>query len=182
MTDAILYCENHPNRETSLRCNRCGKPICVSCAVQTPVGYRCRECVRGQQDVFETASNLQLGLAFGISAIGAAIAIAIIGSFGIFFGIILSPIAGGGLAEIVRWAMRGGRSRNLPIAAAAGAAAGILLYAVISLAPVFLLFSSLPEGVGIAQFLGGVAFQFLPLVYGALMIGTLFYRLRGIRI
>ncbi len=43
----IPTCANHPERETGLRCNRCGKPICSQCAVQTPVGYRCRECVRG---------------------------------------------------------------------------------------------------------------------------------------
>ena len=35
-----LTCANHPDRETLLRCNKCGKPICISCAVRTPVGYR----------------------------------------------------------------------------------------------------------------------------------------------
>ena len=39
--------------ETSLRCNKCGKPICAKCAVRTPTGYRCKECVRGQQKIFE---------------------------------------------------------------------------------------------------------------------------------
>ncbi len=42
------YCANHPGVETSLRCNKCGKPICAKCAVRTPTGYRCKECVRGQ--------------------------------------------------------------------------------------------------------------------------------------
>src|SRR4030043_298820 len=55
MTEVVLTCANHPNRETSLRCKRCNKPICSSCAVLTPVGYRCRECVRGQQATFDTA-------------------------------------------------------------------------------------------------------------------------------
>lgn len=41
---AALHCANHPNTETILRCSRCGKPICVRCVVQTPVGGRCREC------------------------------------------------------------------------------------------------------------------------------------------
>jgi len=41
---SVLYCANHPSVETSLRCSRCGKPICVRCVVQTPVGGRCREC------------------------------------------------------------------------------------------------------------------------------------------
>ncbi len=49
-----LYCANHPHRETSLRCNRCEKAICPECAVLTPIGYRCQECVRAQQKTFDT--------------------------------------------------------------------------------------------------------------------------------
>jgi len=41
---APLRCANHPDTETNLRCSRCGKPICVRCVVQTPVGGRCRQC------------------------------------------------------------------------------------------------------------------------------------------
>ena len=33
-----LCCVNHPNKETYLRCNKCGQPICTKCAVGTPVG------------------------------------------------------------------------------------------------------------------------------------------------
>src|SRR5690606_10430831 len=40
-----LYCTVHPTRATLLRCNRCGRPMCTDCAVQHPVGLRCRECV-----------------------------------------------------------------------------------------------------------------------------------------
>jgi len=49
----VMYCYVHPDRETLLRCNRCERPICQSCAVLTPTGYRCKECVRGQQKIFE---------------------------------------------------------------------------------------------------------------------------------
>lgn len=41
-----LYCANHPNVPTYLRCGRCGKPICAKCRVATPVGHRCIECAR----------------------------------------------------------------------------------------------------------------------------------------
>ena len=41
---APFRCANHPDTETYLRCSRCGKPICVRCSIQTPVGARCREC------------------------------------------------------------------------------------------------------------------------------------------
>ena len=47
-----MYCVNHPDVETYLRCNKCGRPICPKCAVRTPVGYRCRDCVQAHQQVF----------------------------------------------------------------------------------------------------------------------------------
>jgi hypothetical protein len=41
-----LYCVNHPERETLLRCGKCGQPICPECAVRHPVGLRCPQCAR----------------------------------------------------------------------------------------------------------------------------------------
>ena len=58
-----LSCANHPGRSTQLRCNRCGKPICSSCANSTPVGYRCPECIREQEDVYFTATPFNYLLA-----------------------------------------------------------------------------------------------------------------------
>src|SRR4030043_252957 len=75
MTEVVLTCANHPNRETSLRCKRCNKPICASCAVLTPVGYRCRECVRGQQATFDTAGVGALGVGAVVSAVGTGAAL-----------------------------------------------------------------------------------------------------------
>ncbi len=46
MTEEVMHCANHPNRETLLRCNKCGKPICPECAIRHPVGWRCRECAQ----------------------------------------------------------------------------------------------------------------------------------------
>ena len=54
-TTETLYCYVHPTRETALRCNNCNRPICAACAVRTPIGYRCRECVKGQQKAFDTS-------------------------------------------------------------------------------------------------------------------------------
>jgi len=48
----IHYCAKHPQRDTELRCNRCERYMCIDCAVRTPVGYTCRECVRGHEDKF----------------------------------------------------------------------------------------------------------------------------------
>ena len=62
-TTPKLNCYNHPQRETMLRCNRCERPICSECAVLTPTGYRCKECIRGQQKTFDTSRPLDLPLA-----------------------------------------------------------------------------------------------------------------------
>lgn len=43
-----LYCYNHPNEPTYLRCGRCERPICARCRVSTPVGFRCFECANVQ--------------------------------------------------------------------------------------------------------------------------------------
>lgn len=105
-----LYCVNHPNVETYLRCNKCGQPICPKCAVQTPVGYRCRDCINAQQRVFyadfrpihylvAAAVALPLGLVAGwlISSLG-------------WYVIILGPLVGGGIANVTHWAI--GRRRG----------------------------------------------------------------------
>jgi MFS family permease len=55
--EELTFCAVHPDRETGLRCNKCGRYMCVQCAVSTPVGYRCRECVRKVDDKFFTGTN-----------------------------------------------------------------------------------------------------------------------------
>ena len=64
-----MHCANHPDRETMLRCNKCDKPICYECAVLTPVGYRCKECVREQQNVYYNAETTRILLIGGVVAL-----------------------------------------------------------------------------------------------------------------
>ena len=70
----ILFCTNHTTRRTNLRCNRCGRPMCTRCVRLTPVGYRCKDCIREQQDVYYNATALHylLGavIALPLGAIG----------------------------------------------------------------------------------------------------------------
>lgn len=74
MHNEYQVCYKHPDRKTYLRCNKCGRPICMECAVQTPTGYRCKECVRDQQKVFDTAEpkDYLIGgiIAFALGLIG----------------------------------------------------------------------------------------------------------------
>lgn len=121
-----LYCYVHPTRETSLRCNNCNRPICASCAIHTPTGYRCKECVRGQQQTFNTAEWYDYVIGFFVAVFLSGIAsflVTLIGNIG-FIGWFLiavgSPTAGGVIAEILRAALRKRRSRNLFITVVVG--------------------------------------------------------------
>ncbi len=120
-----LFCANHPQTPTSLRCNRCEKPICTRCAVLTPTGYRCKECVRGQQKIFDTANWYDYPLAVIVAAVLSFIGSQIVPRLG-FFALILAPLAGVIIAEAVRVLIRRRRSRQLFTFTAAAAAIGSL--------------------------------------------------------
>lgn len=125
--DQKLYCANHPTVETMLRCNRCGKPICTRCAIQTPVGYRCKQCVGRQQAVFYTGgvADYLIGGAIALVAGGAAgLLMSLLGAW--FFALILGAPAGMAIAEAVRWAVRRRRSRYLGAVVGGGILLGSL--------------------------------------------------------
>jgi len=158
-----LYCANHPQTATGLRCNRCEKPICPKCAVLTPTGYRCKECVRGQQKIFETATWIDYPLLFIVVAIMAGL-----GAFGAmylnFFTIFLAPIAGGIIAEAARFVTRKRRSKKLFQLAIVAAVIGCFPFIAMHL---------------LTLNLWGLLWQG---VYLFLMTSTLYYRLSGIKI
>lgn len=56
-----LFCVNHPQTETALRCSKCLDPMCLRCAVRTPVGLRCPKCTgaeRGRDGTYFVPSLL----------------------------------------------------------------------------------------------------------------------------
>lgn len=143
--DQVLYCVNHPKVETMLRCNRCGQPICTRCAVQTPVGYRCKQCVRGQQAVFFSGGPVDYVIGGVVALVLGGIAAYLMGLLGgWFFSLILGPAAGIGIAEAVRLAVRRRRTRYLWAVVAGG-------MIVSGLAALFLL--GLYAGIGIGIYL-----------------------------
>ena len=119
-TDAT-FCYRHPQIETGLRCNRCNQLICPKCAHRTPVGFRCPDCIREQEDKYYSGGGsdyvIAAVVAFPLSLIAAGLFTAIVGRFWFFFaliiGFIVAPIAAGFIAEAVRWAVRRRRSRYL---------------------------------------------------------------------
>lgn len=163
-----LYCYLHPDRPTTLRCNRCDRPICVADARRVPTGYRCPDCVKQQQKVFDTAVWYDYVVAFAVAGLLSGL-----GSFivtlvsGFFFGlgvIFLAPMAGGVMGNIILQAIHKHRSRELFMTAAGGMIAGAL--------PVMLVL-----------LLGG---SLLPLlwqgVYLALAVPAAYTQISGIRI
>lgn len=78
--DGVVYCANHPDTETLLRCNKSNKPICLRCSVQTSVGYRCK-CIRGVQDNYFNIEDKDYPIAFVVSMLVTAIAAPIVAIF-----------------------------------------------------------------------------------------------------
>lgn len=152
MTNADnLFCYVHPNRPTTLRCNRCERPICAQCAIRTPTGYRCKECVKSQQKVFDTAVWYDYVAAFVVGAIGSAIAsVLVLVVSGFFFGLIvlfIAPGAGVIIGNVILRFIKNRRSRLLFTTAAVGIVAGgvpaLLLF---TLPAVLMIFSSGIQG------------------------------------
>ncbi|MGZ4480591.1 MAG: rhomboid family intramembrane serine protease, partial [Gaiellales bacterium] len=44
----MTTCYRHPDRETSVACSNCGRPICPECMTHAAVGIRCPECAHGR--------------------------------------------------------------------------------------------------------------------------------------
>ncbi len=171
---ASLTCYRHHDRETMLRCSRCERPICGECAVLTPTGYRCKECIRGQQKAFETAIMRDYPIAFVLAA-GLSLAGSFIASALGFFTIFIAPIAGLAISEVVRWAVRRRRSKPLFRLAAAGALAGALPLLGINLIGAL---AALSAGAGF----GGLWGLLWIGVYTFLVTSTTYYRLSGIQL
>jgi hypothetical protein len=169
-TTTAQYCVNHPQRETLLRCNRCERPICTECAVLTPTGYRCKDCVRGQQKIFNTAQWFDYPIVIAIGG-GLALAGSLLASILGFFTLFIAPVAGVIIAEAIRWITRRRRSKWLSRTALVATAAGGLLLPAISLLGALI-------GIGGLNFWG--------LIWGAayalLSTSTMYYRLTGIQI
>ena len=146
------YCANHPGVETSLRCNKCGKPICAKCAVRTPTGYRCKECVHGQLKIFDTAQWYDYLLGFITAGILGFLAslLALLVSGLSFIGWILiivgAPTAGVVIAEGVRLVIKKRRSRPLFITIAAAMILGALPVIIFNLVS-FNLFGLIFQGI-----------------------------------
>ncbi len=128
MSEEQTFCVNHPTVTTVLRCNKCGNPICSRCAVRTPVGYRCKNCVKNQQAIFYTALWYDYVIAAIVSLVISGVAQAIL-AFIPFLGILIvfvGALVGGAVAEVVRAATGRRRGRYTWLVVAIGMIAASL--------------------------------------------------------
>lgn len=126
----VMVCYNHPNRATLLRCNKCGRPICLDCAVSTPTGYRCKECIKAQQQRFNTSLNQDYliggAIACGLGLAGSLLR-SVIGIFPFLLSIILGGVFGVLIVNVVRWATKKRRSQTLNRVVVCAAGLGAIL-------------------------------------------------------
>jgi membrane associated rhomboid family serine protease len=58
--DRAGFCYRHPDRQSFILCQRCGRTICTECQTPAAVGVHCPECVREQRAQF-TANRRAMG-------------------------------------------------------------------------------------------------------------------------
>lgn len=115
-------CSIHPGVETNVRCAECDRYICSKDMVQTPVGYKCRECarptaselgyVKPKQYLYAVLAGVGAGLVGGI----------VLGAIG-FRSIILALVFGVAVAEATR---RGSGGHRTPAIAAIAAVSAVI--------------------------------------------------------
>jgi hypothetical protein len=126
-----LYCYRHPDRETYVRCGRCDQPICMGCAMQGPVGMRCKKCGTPSRDPLTMMTPQQLALG-GLVAIGAGTVGGFIGiQMGFFFALCLGPFAGGFISEAVQRVTGYKRGVRIKALVLGGILAGVFIAAAI---------------------------------------------------
>ena len=118
-----MNCSVHTNTETSLKCAKCGRPICPRCLVETPVGARCADCARLQR-----LPTFSVSLSYYLRAAGAGLAAAV--AYGalwqfimhlvpiVYLSLLFGPGAGYAISEVISLSVNRKRGRGLAIAAA----------------------------------------------------------------
>jgi membrane associated rhomboid family serine protease len=80
----VPTCYRHPQRETYIRCARCGKPICPECMVNAAVGFQCPDCVAEGRRTQRQVKTVFGGDVHGRSNL---VTLAIIGTCAVVFGL-----------------------------------------------------------------------------------------------
>lgn len=169
----VLYCANHPRTETLLRCSKCDEPICLSCAVRTPVGLRCRRCARLRRPPSYVLRPWHYLLAIVVAVPASCLAGFVMQYVGFLWAFFIGAAVGGLIAEAVYRVTGGKRGRPLALLVGVSIVLGALASA---LGPALLWSGATP-----AELLNGQALLALLLrmniVYVFLAVGAAYARL-----
>ena len=116
-------CHFHPNVETNVRCPDCERYICPKDMVDTPVGYKCRECGLTRRPKLGGVKPKQL-LYGSLAALGAALVLAPLVSMIPFFAFFTAILYGGLVGEATRRGAGGHRTWEFGTIAAVAAFVG----------------------------------------------------------
>lgn len=149
--DEMLYCTVHPEYETMLRCNRCGRPMCPDCAVRHPVGLRCRECVNETRSPIyqvDLSTTGRIFLASTVISTPIGVLVLIFGNLIFSFwiiGFIIGFMVGGAIGRAISEAVMRvvPRKRGRPVQRAVGA--GIFFGFLIASAGLLLVTGNFPS-------------------------------------
>jgi hypothetical protein len=173
-----MTCFRHPDRETFVRCGRCERPICRHCAMDGPVGLRCRDCGKPGPDPLTRLSPTQLGAGVAV-ALGAG---TLGGFLGLQMGFLLSlcagPFIGGLIGEGVVRATGYKRGRVVRALVVGGIVGGLLVAAVLQVVLLSTQYGAdgadaIAAGLGMATFYAGTS-----ILYVAAALFGAFTRLR----
>jgi hypothetical protein len=171
----ILFCTNHTTRRTNLRCNRCGRPMCTRCVRLTPVGYRCKDCIYEQQEVYFNATALHYVIgamvALPLGAIGGFLANAL--GFWIIF---IAAGAGTLMGRIVFRLIGRRRGRWLPHLVAVMLVIGSLAGVLLRLVGVALMVTL--TDAGLAQLSGMITSFIWPIIFAVVAAGSAYYQMK----
>ena len=132
--ETVHYCATHPDVETGLSCNRCGKYICPRCMVQTPVGARCRDCGRVQKSPIYDVKPQQYAVATTVAIlVGAVTGVAWAFMLGVIGWIFFLPwLLAAGVGYVIGEAVSVSANRRRGTGLAVIAALGVVVaYAVV---------------------------------------------------
>ena len=170
------FCTNHPGRTTSLRCNKCGKPFCIQCLERTPVGYRCKECIRRQQQAFENIRWYDYVIVALCSAILSGFSGLLLLTPALCSAFIISPVVGGLIAEASVRVVNRRRGRYLQWVSVGGTTVGALFLSVLLVILVAIVYY-----LDISRDLALWVIPSVPILHAGLCMFGLWYRFKQIK-
>jgi len=137
-----MKCATHPDVETSLRCGKCGKPICPKCMVQTPVGARCRDCAGLYKLPTYRVSGTHYLRAAGAAVAGGGVTGLIWGAIGMvlpfyFLNLLLAAGIGYGIGELVGLSVNRKRGKWLAVIGSIGVVIAYVVSVTVFMNPPF---------------------------------------------